>query len=225
MGTWPIYKKHFLQLILTKKNFHLIKYLLATFIFFPFFSICTCKSSLCTATGIVDVCHWWNPVDVFDSSDRGDIFLYFLRFGGKAAAIGMFLGDLIAQEHAYSCCFSSKWRNTQQTLSVASGVRPQSHDGCWPPDGVSVIAPFEWLPVNGACGMSMCFVCDIWGELIHAKFVKKYVNKLKWTRPFQWADRNIILVFLSSETHTQIKEIEERENHSRIYGKQTSCEL
>ena len=25
-----------------KKNFHLIKYLLATFIFFPFFSICTC---------------------------------------------------------------------------------------------------------------------------------------------------------------------------------------
>ena len=33
MGTWPIYKKHFLQLILTKKNFHLIKYLLATFIF------------------------------------------------------------------------------------------------------------------------------------------------------------------------------------------------
>ena len=34
MGTWPIYKKHFLQLILTKKNFPLIKYLLATFIFF-----------------------------------------------------------------------------------------------------------------------------------------------------------------------------------------------
>ena len=34
MGTWPIYKKHFLQLILTKKTFHLIKYLLATFIFF-----------------------------------------------------------------------------------------------------------------------------------------------------------------------------------------------
>ena len=34
MGTWPIYKKHFLQLILTKINFHLIKYLLATFIFF-----------------------------------------------------------------------------------------------------------------------------------------------------------------------------------------------
>ena len=33
MGTWPIYKKHFLQLIFTKKNFHLIKYLLATFIF------------------------------------------------------------------------------------------------------------------------------------------------------------------------------------------------
>ena len=33
MGTWPIYKKHFLQLILTKK-IHLIKYLLATFIFF-----------------------------------------------------------------------------------------------------------------------------------------------------------------------------------------------
>ena len=33
MGTWPIYKKHFLQLILTKKTFHLIKYLLATFIF------------------------------------------------------------------------------------------------------------------------------------------------------------------------------------------------
>ena len=33
MGTWPIYKKHFLQLILTKKNFHLIKYLLVTFIF------------------------------------------------------------------------------------------------------------------------------------------------------------------------------------------------
>ena len=43
MGTWPIYKKHFLQLILTKKTFHLIKYLLATFIFFPFFSICTCS--------------------------------------------------------------------------------------------------------------------------------------------------------------------------------------
>ena len=40
MGTWPIYKN--LQLIITKKNFHLIKYLLATFIFFPFFSICTC---------------------------------------------------------------------------------------------------------------------------------------------------------------------------------------
>ena len=36
MGTWPIYKKHFLQLILTKKNFHLIKYLLATFFFFLF---------------------------------------------------------------------------------------------------------------------------------------------------------------------------------------------
>ena len=38
MGTWPIYKKHFLQLILKKKkkkkNFHLIKYLLATLIFF-----------------------------------------------------------------------------------------------------------------------------------------------------------------------------------------------
>ena len=33
MGTWPIYKKHFLQLILTKKTFHLIKYLPATFIF------------------------------------------------------------------------------------------------------------------------------------------------------------------------------------------------
>ena len=34
MGIWPIYKKHFLQLILTKtKNFHLIKYLLATLIF------------------------------------------------------------------------------------------------------------------------------------------------------------------------------------------------
>ena len=32
MGTWPIYKN--LQLILTKKPFHLIKYLLATFIFF-----------------------------------------------------------------------------------------------------------------------------------------------------------------------------------------------
>ena len=44
MGTWPIYKKHFLQLILTKKTFHLIKYLLATFIFFPFFSICTCHN-------------------------------------------------------------------------------------------------------------------------------------------------------------------------------------
>ena len=42
MGPWPIYKKHFLQLILTKKTFHLIKFLLATFIFFPFFSICTC---------------------------------------------------------------------------------------------------------------------------------------------------------------------------------------
>ena len=35
MGTWPIYKKHFLQLILTKKTFHLIKYLLAT-LFFSF---------------------------------------------------------------------------------------------------------------------------------------------------------------------------------------------
>ena len=34
MGTWPIYKKHFLQLILTKKSFHLIKCLLGTFIFF-----------------------------------------------------------------------------------------------------------------------------------------------------------------------------------------------
>ena len=42
MGTWPIYKKHFLQLILTKKNCHLITYLLATFIFFPIFSFCTC---------------------------------------------------------------------------------------------------------------------------------------------------------------------------------------
>ena len=29
---------------LNKKNFHLIKYLLTTFIFFPFFSICTCSS-------------------------------------------------------------------------------------------------------------------------------------------------------------------------------------
>ena len=34
IGTWLIYKKHFLQPILTKKTFHLIKYLLATFIFF-----------------------------------------------------------------------------------------------------------------------------------------------------------------------------------------------
>ena len=37
--------KHFLQLILTTKKtpFHLIKYLLATFMFFPFFSIATCN--------------------------------------------------------------------------------------------------------------------------------------------------------------------------------------
>ena len=41
MGTWPIYKKHFLQLILTKKlSFDKISP--SDFYFFPFFSICTC---------------------------------------------------------------------------------------------------------------------------------------------------------------------------------------
>ena len=55
MGTWPIYKKHFLQLILTKNNnFHLIKYFLATFIFFPFFSISTCSRS--------DLCHHFHCI-------------------------------------------------------------------------------------------------------------------------------------------------------------------
>ena len=34
MGTWPIYKKTLPTTDLTKKPFHLIKYLLATFIFF-----------------------------------------------------------------------------------------------------------------------------------------------------------------------------------------------
>ena len=42
MGTWPIYKKTLPTNDLNKKNFHLIKYLLTTFIFFPFFSIFTC---------------------------------------------------------------------------------------------------------------------------------------------------------------------------------------
>ena len=42
MGTWPIYKKHFLQLILTKKNLSFDKISPRDFYFFPFFSICTC---------------------------------------------------------------------------------------------------------------------------------------------------------------------------------------
>ena len=46
MGTWPIYKKHFLQLILTKKTFHLIKYLLATFIFSFLFNLYLLTMSL-----------------------------------------------------------------------------------------------------------------------------------------------------------------------------------
>ena len=45
MGTWLIYKKHFLQLILTKKkkknSFDKISP--RDFIFFSFFSICTCS--------------------------------------------------------------------------------------------------------------------------------------------------------------------------------------
>ena len=47
MGTWPIYKKHFLQLILKKaqKNQQLSfdKISPRDFYFFPFFSICTCQ--------------------------------------------------------------------------------------------------------------------------------------------------------------------------------------
>ena len=40
MSTWPIYKKHFLQLILEKENnFHLIKHLLTTFIFSFLFNL------------------------------------------------------------------------------------------------------------------------------------------------------------------------------------------
>ena len=43
MGTWPIYKKTLPTTDLNKQNkIDLIKYLLATFNFFPFFSICTC---------------------------------------------------------------------------------------------------------------------------------------------------------------------------------------
>ena len=65
MGTWPIYKKHFLQLILTKKNnFHLIKYLLATFIFFPFlFNLYLFISITGTAPA-----KWINCVELCDSS-------------------------------------------------------------------------------------------------------------------------------------------------------------
>ena len=46
MGTWPIYKKHFLQLILTKKKQQLLfdKISPRDFYFFPFFSICTCHT-------------------------------------------------------------------------------------------------------------------------------------------------------------------------------------
>ena len=43
MRTWPLAKKTFLTNNLNKKNFHLIRYLLTTFIFFPFFSIGTYK--------------------------------------------------------------------------------------------------------------------------------------------------------------------------------------
>ena len=43
MGTWPIYKKHFLQLILTKKPLSFDKIYPRDFYFFPFFSICTCE--------------------------------------------------------------------------------------------------------------------------------------------------------------------------------------
>ena len=43
MGTWRIYKKHFLQLILTKKQqLSFDKISPRDFHFFPFFSICTC---------------------------------------------------------------------------------------------------------------------------------------------------------------------------------------
>ena len=42
MGTWPIYKKHFLQLILTKRKLSFDKISPSDFYFFPFFSICTC---------------------------------------------------------------------------------------------------------------------------------------------------------------------------------------
>ena len=61
-------QKHFLQLILTKKKtFHLIKYLLATLIFFPFFSICTCiilwLSDINTEHKIL-VSHFWRPISM-----------------------------------------------------------------------------------------------------------------------------------------------------------------
>ena len=44
MGTWPIYKKHFLQLILPppQKNLSFDNISPRDFYFFPFFSICTC---------------------------------------------------------------------------------------------------------------------------------------------------------------------------------------
>ena len=42
MGTWPIYKKHFLQLILTKTKLSFDKISPRDFYFCPFFSICTC---------------------------------------------------------------------------------------------------------------------------------------------------------------------------------------
>ena len=48
-GPWPIYKN--LQLILTKKNFHLIKYLLATFIFLLSFQSVLVRTGL----GQIDV--------------------------------------------------------------------------------------------------------------------------------------------------------------------------
>ena len=49
MGTWPIYKKHFLQLILTKKTLPFDKISPRDFYFFPFFSICTCATYLRTS--------------------------------------------------------------------------------------------------------------------------------------------------------------------------------
>ena len=55
MGTWPIYKKHFPQLILTEKPFHLIKHLLATFIFSFLFNLYLCLFSIMSSTYILSL--------------------------------------------------------------------------------------------------------------------------------------------------------------------------